>query len=89
MATIIIKSITANPVRLSLTLNGQGYTLEYPNKATALSQIQGVIQDPETQIELALLLVLRQWAKTDPTLANIAQLVNKTCTITLPTVTIV
>jgi hypothetical protein len=87
MASLIIKSITANPVRISLTLNGQGYTLEYPNKQAALDAL-GQMPDTETQVELALLFVLKKWKLTDPNLTNLAGLVNKTCTIALPVVSI-
>jgi hypothetical protein len=88
MATLIINAITTNPVKITLTLNGQGYTLDYPDKATALKNIKESLPDPNEQVELALLLVLKEWIKTDPNLTSVASLVNKTCTITLPTVSI-
>jgi hypothetical protein len=88
MATLKITKLTTNPVRLTLTLNGQGYTLEYPDKATAINQIKAALPDPETMVEIALLFVLKEWVKTDPNLTNAANLVNKTCTINVPTVNI-
>lgn len=84
MATLKITTLTAGPpVRLQLTLNGQGYSLEYPDKQAALDALQTNIQDPEVMVELALLLVLREWRKTDPNLTNLAGLKNKNCTITV------
>lgn len=88
MATLVIRSITANPIVLTVDFNGQRYTLEYPNKQAALDALT-TMPDQEAMVEFALLLVLKKWRQTDPNLNNFAGLVNKTCTIPVPVVTII
>lgn len=87
MATLVIRSLSANPVKAVIDFAGQTFSLEYQNKQAALDKLTE-LPDPDTQLELALMFVLREWKKTDPNLNNLAGLVNKTCTIALPVVTI-
>lgn len=88
MATLVIHDIKANPVRISVSLNGVRHLLEYSDKQAALDAMRDNLPDTETQIELALLLALREWRKTDTNLTNLAGLVGKTITVAAPKVTI-
>jgi hypothetical protein len=89
MAKLIIRSITTTPtIKLSIEFNNNLYALEYPNKQAALDALSQ-IPNTEEQMELALMLALREWKKTDTNLTNLAGLVNQTCTINLPVVKIV
>ena len=81
MAKLKIQSITDNPIRILFTLNNQGHSLEYPNKEIIFEKMRENLQHFETQAEIALLLILQEWIKTDPTLDNIEGLTNKTCKI--------
>lgn len=80
MATLIIRSVQNNPVRLKLELNSVTYLIEYPDRDAALEDLRGAPSDADLQTVLRL--VLREWKKTDTNLNNLLALVGKTCTIT-------
>lgn len=87
MATLIIRSVQNNPLRLALDFNGNRYVLEYENKQAMFDALQRDAIDTE-RLELALVLALKEWRKTDPNFNNAAGIVNKTFTIPAPIVTI-
>lgn len=87
MAILTVVSLTTNPIRATIDFNGSRYTLEYPNKAAVLEAL-GELPDSEARLELALMLVVREWRKIDPNLNNLAGLVGKICVVPAPVVTI-